>query len=180
MTHVFLGLGSNLEREKNIRAGLTALKNMFGNLTVSSVYESEAVGFKGSHFYNLVVSVQTTLSLSQLSEALKKIEDDHGRLRTGPKYSPRTLDIDILTYGDFVGEDAGIELPRAEIIENAFVLLPLSEMAPDDFHPKLKKSYAEIWAAYDKKNQALWKIDFVWADETVKYSFKQPITQIVN
>jgi len=161
MTHVFLGLGSNLNREKNIRAGLIALKNKFGNLTCSRVYESESVGFRGSHFYNLVVSMQTELSLSDLSEAIKKIEDDHGRVRTGPKYRPRTLDIDILTYGDFVGVEAGIEIPRAEITKNAFVLLPLSEIAPKELHPCLKKSYADLWASYDQKAQALWKIDLL-------------------
>ncbi len=161
MTRVFLGLGSNLDREKHIRAGLVALKNSFGCLNVSSVYESESVGFKGSNFYNLVVSLQTDLAIAELSELIKKIEDDHGRLRTGPKYSPRTLDIDILTYGDFVGVDAGVELPRAEITENAFVLLPLSELASHELHPRLKKSYAELWASYDQHSQALWKIDLL-------------------
>jgi len=159
MTQIFLGLGSNLEREKNIRAGLAALNNTFGELILSPVYESESVGFKGSHFYNLVVSLQTNLSIAHLSDVLKKIENDHGRVRMGPKYSPRTLDIDILTYGNFVGVEEGIVLPRAEIIENAFVLLPLSEIAPNEVHPQLKKTYAELWASYDKNAQALWKIN---------------------
>lgn len=161
MMQVFLGLGSNLEREKNIRAGLTALTNIFGALQVSPVYESESVGFKGSNFYNLVVSLETSLSLAQLSETLKKIEDDHGRVRTGPKYSPRTLDIDILTFGEFVGIEAGIELPRAEITQNAFVLLPLSELAPQSIHPLCKKPYAELWQGYDKSAQALWQISLL-------------------
>jgi len=158
VTQVFLGLGSNLDREKNIRAGLDALKKLFGDLKLSNIYESESVGFKGSNFYNLVVSLQADLTIAELSEALKKIEDENGRVRTGPKYSPRTLDIDILTYGDFVGIEAGVELPRAEITENAFVLLPLSELAPDALHPYLKKSYAELWASYDQNTQVLWKI----------------------
>jgi 2-amino-4-hydroxy-6-hydroxymethyldihydropteridine diphosphokinase len=161
VTQVFLGLGSNLDREKNIRAGLLALKTIFGDLTLSSVYESESVGFKGSYFYNLVVAIHTELTIAQLSDALKKIEDDNGRVRTGPKYSPRTLDIDILTYGDLVGEEAGVELPRAEITENAFVLLPLAELAPHELHPRLKKSYAELWASYNQNAQVLWKIDFL-------------------
>ena len=159
MTQVFLGLGSNLDREKNIHAGLIALKNIFGDIVLSNVYESESVGFKGSHFYNLVVSLQTTLTIAELSEALKRIEDVNGRLRSGPKYSPRTLDIDILTYGDFVGVQAGVNLPRAEITENAFVLLPLAELAPNELHPRLKKSYADLWASYDQGAQKLWKID---------------------
>ncbi len=165
MTKVFLGLGSNLNREKNIRAGLIALKHKFGSLSCSRVYESESVGFRGSHFYNLVVSLQTSLSITGLSEVIKKIEDDNGRVRTGPKYRPRTLDIDILTYGNFVGVDAGIELPRAEITSNAFVLLPLSEIAPNELHPEAKKSYAQLWAEYDKSSQALWPIDFLWDSE---------------
>jgi 2-amino-4-hydroxy-6-hydroxymethyldihydropteridine diphosphokinase len=161
VTQVFLGLGSNLEREKNIRAGLLALTDIFGGLKLSQVYESESVGFKGSNFYNLVVSLQTDLTLAELSESLKKIEDENGRVRTGPKYSPRTLDIDILTYGDFVGVEAGVELPRAEITQNAFVLLPLSELAPHELHPCLKKTYAALWASYDQNAQVLWKINLL-------------------
>ncbi len=161
MIQVFLGLGSNLDREKNIRAGLLALKKSFGDLKLSSIYESESVGFNGSNFYNLVVSLQTSVSIAELSETLKKIEDENGRVRTGPKYSPRTLDIDILTYGDFVGIDAGVDLPRAEITENAFVLLPLSELAPNELHPQLKKSYADLWAGYNQDAQVLWKINLL-------------------
>lgn len=160
MTQVFLGLGSNLEREKNIRAGLLALKKIFGEVQFSAVYESESVGFKGSNFYNLVASLQTDLTIAELSSVLKQIEDDNGRVRTGPKYSPRTLDIDILTYGDFVGVEAGVDLPRAEITENAFVLLPLSELAPNELHPQLKQSYASLWASYDKTLQSLWAIKY--------------------
>ncbi|RYY74241.1 MAG: 2-amino-4-hydroxy-6-hydroxymethyldihydropteridine diphosphokinase [Gammaproteobacteria bacterium] len=163
MTHVFLGLGSNLNREKNIRAGLDALNNKFGRLICSRVFESESVGFRGSHFYNLVVSLQTELAIADLSETIKKIEDNHGRVRTGPKYRPQTLDIDILTYGNFVGVESGIELPRAEITKNAFVLLPLSEIAPNELHPQFKKTYSELWSEYDQSSQVLWPIDFVWS-----------------
>jgi 2-amino-4-hydroxy-6-hydroxymethyldihydropteridine diphosphokinase len=175
MTHVFLGLGSNLNREKNIRLGLNALKQKFGYLTCSSVYESEPVGFRGSNFYNLVVSLQTGLSIADLSEAIKKIEDDHGRVRTGPKYRPRTLDIDILTYGDFVGVKESIELPRAEITKNAFVLLPLSEIAPNELHPQFKKSYAELWSTYDQSSQILWPVKFVWKGETTEFEFNSDV-----
>jgi len=158
MPQIFLGVGSNLEREKNIRAGLAALKELLGNIKISTIYESESVGFKGSRFYNVVVEAKTDLSIANLSNALKEIEDDNGRVRTGPKYSPRTLDIDILTYGDFVGVDAGVELPRAEITQNAFVLLPLSELAPDVLHPQLQKTYASLWMHYDQASQSLWPI----------------------
>jgi len=163
MTQVLLGVGSNSERHKNITAGLRALQHLLRNVSMSAVYESKSVGFNGSNFFNLVVMAETQLSVAELFCALKKIEDANGRIRTSSKYSPRSLDIDILTYGDFVGVIDGVELPRAEITENAFVLLPLSELVPNLRHPQLQKTYTELWAAYDKNSQALWEIDFTLA-----------------
>ncbi len=162
MTAIYLSLGSNIDRHKHITAALNALSEVFGDLIVSSVYESKSVGFNGSNFFNLVVGIKTDLSIGALSETLKKIEDANGRLRSGPKFSPRTLDIDILTYGNFVGVDSGVELPRSEITKNAFVLLPLAEIAAKVLHPQLQKTYSELWAAYDKNSQSLWSIEFEW------------------
>lgn len=160
MTRVYLGVGSNIDREKHVRNALVALANLFGQLTLSKVYESEAVGFEGDSFYNLVVGLETDLPVAELQAAIKQIEDDNGRERSGPKFSPRTLDIDVLTYGDFVGIDSGVSLPRDEITKNAFVLLPLSEIAATELHPELKLSYAALWEAYDKSKQKLWAIQF--------------------
>jgi 2-amino-4-hydroxy-6-hydroxymethyldihydropteridine diphosphokinase len=172
MTAIYLSLGSNIHRHKYITAALDALADLFGNLRISSVYESKSVGFNGSNFFNLVVGAETELTLADLSEKLKKIEDENGRLRSGPKFSPRTLDIDILTYGNFVGVDAGVELPRAEITKNAFVLLPLAEIASAVCHPQLQRTYAELWAAYDKSSQVLWTIDFVWREKKISAAQK--------
>ena len=162
MTAIYLSLGSNVDRHRNITAALDALADLFGDLKISSVYESKSVGFDGSNFFNLVVGANTTLSIAELSETLKRIEDNNGRKRNGPKFSPRTLDIDILTYGDFVGVENDIELPRTEITKNAFVLLPLAEIAPDVFHPQLEKIYSDLWREYDQASQALWAIVFDW------------------
>lgn len=167
MTRVYLSLGSNLDREKNIVAGLDALAQQFGELQISRVYESESVGFKGSRFFNLVIGLETDKSVAALSEVLKAIEDDNGRVRVGPKYSPRTLDIDILTYDNMVGTEAGVALPRGEILDNAFVLLPLSELAPQARHPLVGHTYSSLWDAYDKSSQALWPIDFYWRGELI-------------
>lgn len=167
MTQVYLSLGSNINRHQHILAGLDALADAFGELTISSVYESKSVGFNGSNFFNLVVGIFTGLTIASLSEVLKKIEDDNGRYRQGPKFSPRTLDIDILTYGDFVGVDNGIELPRAEITKNAFVLLPLKEIAPREKHPQLQQTYTELWQHYDKSSQLLWPVDFIWRNKNI-------------
>lgn len=162
MTPIYLSLGSNVERYKHIAAALDALSELLGDLTISSVYESKSVGFDGNNFFNLVVGANTHLSIAELSEKLKRIEDENGRKRTGPKFSPRTLDIDILTFGEFVGVDAGVELPRAEITKNAFVLLPLSEIASAVMHPQLLKTYRQLWVEYDHMSQQLWAIDFEW------------------
>ncbi|GMG85740.1 2-amino-4-hydroxy-6-hydroxymethyldihydropteridine diphosphokinase [Biformimicrobium ophioploci] len=163
MAQVYLSLGSNIEREQHICAALDALAQAFGALQVSSVYESEAVGFEGENFYNLVVGIHTGLSVTELSAVLKQIEDDNGRCRNGPKFSARTLDIDILTYDDLVGEHGGVQLPRDEITRNAFVLWPLAEIAPDARHPQTGERYASLWDAYDKSKQKLWAVEFSWS-----------------
>jgi 2-amino-4-hydroxy-6-hydroxymethyldihydropteridine diphosphokinase len=170
MTAIYLSLGSNVDRHKNITAALDALAALLGDLQISSVYESKSVGFDGSNFFNLVVGAHTTLSIVELSETLKRIEDNNGRKRNGSKFSPRTLDIDILTYGDFVGVESDIELPRAEITKNAFVLLPLSEIAPDELHPQLQKNYRDLWFDYDRTSQSLWVIDFEWNGKIISVS----------
>ena len=170
MTAIYLSLGSNVDRHKNITAALDALAALLGDLQISSVYESKSVGFDGSNFLNLVVGANTTLSIVELSETLKRIEDNNGRKRNGSKFSPRTLDIDILTYGDFVGVESDIELPRAEITKNAFVLLPLSEIAPDGLHPQLQKNYRDLWLDYDRTSQSLWVIDFEWNGKVISVS----------
>lgn len=167
MTVVYLSLGSNVNRHAHIVAGLNALQKLSPELTLSPVYESKSVGFDGSNFFNMVVGISTMLTLVKLSETLKKIEDDNGRFRAGPKFSPRTLDIDILTYGNFVGIESGIELPRAEITQNAFVLLPLAEIAATELHPELHISYGQLWADYEKNSQLLWKIDFEWQGKNI-------------
>lgn len=136
MAQVYLSLGSNINRYQHIAAGLDALADTFSLTRISSVFESEAVGFKGSPFLNLVVEIETALSVGALSSALKQIEDSNGRVRGGAKFAPRTLDIDILTYDNYTGCIEGVVLPRDEILYNAFVLWPLAEIAPHTLHPE--------------------------------------------
>jgi 2-amino-4-hydroxy-6-hydroxymethyldihydropteridine diphosphokinase len=163
---VYVSIGSNIDRERHITASLDALAKNFSALEISSVYESEAVGFSGDNFFNLVVGFDTTMPVGDLSVCLRDIEHDNGRNRGLERFSARTLDIDILTYGDYVGEIDGVVLPRAEILENAFVLLPLAEIAPDQEHPVVRQSFAVLWRAYSKQ-QKLWAIDFSWREQKV-------------
>ncbi|WP_444929494.1 2-amino-4-hydroxy-6-hydroxymethyldihydropteridine diphosphokinase [Microbulbifer sp. SSSA002] len=162
MAQVYLSLGSNINRAQYIRAALDALTEQFGELQVSRVFESEAVGFEGDNFYNLVVGLQTDLPLGQLAPCLRAIEDANGRLRSGPKFSARTLDIDILTYDDLTGVIDGVTLPRGEIVKNAFVLQPLAEIAPQVLHPLAQKTYRQLWDEYDQASQKLWPVEFIW------------------
>ena len=162
MARVFLGIGSNIERERYITAGLDALHGLFHDLALSSVYDSVAIGFAGQPFLNLVAAVHTDIPLDELAARLRHIETEYGRPADAARFSPRHLDIDILTYDDVVGTIAGVTLPRDEILENAFVLCPLAELSPDTLHPGLQRSYLSLWCAYDQASQPLTKVNFMW------------------
>lgn len=163
MAHIFISIGSNINRRFHIQAAVSELKQHFGAVELSSVYESEAVGFDGNAFYNLVAAAQTDLSIAQCVSVFKQIEDSYGRDRSAAKFSGRTLDLDLLTYDDVVCQQP-VELPRAEITENAFVLWPLAELAPDVIHPGSGQSYASLWQQYDKP-QKLWPVPFEWSSK---------------
>jgi 2-amino-4-hydroxy-6-hydroxymethyldihydropteridine diphosphokinase len=166
VTLVTLGLGSNKQPHHYLTSALDALHAEFGQLNISPVYESESVGFKGSNFYNLVVQLETTLPFAALVTVLQHIETLNGRDRQAPKFSSRTLDIDVLFFGDAVGKLNGVLLPRDEITVNAFVLKPLNDLMPDYIHPKHHKTIQSLWQTYNTP-QKLWRIDFKWHDKTI-------------
>ena len=155
MTPIFLGLGSNIEPRRHLRLGLAALEDLLGPLARSPVYAGAAIGFDGDPFWNLVVAATTSLRVAELQSALRAIEYAHGRPAAATRFSPRTLDIDILIYGDCVGVIDGVQLPRPETTENAFVLRPLAELAGETHHPALGVTFAALWAAYDHATQPL-------------------------
>ena len=156
MTLLALSLGSNVDAPKNLLDAITALRSKFGVLAISTIYESKAIGFSGDNFLNFVVSVETSYSLKDVFDYLKDLENDMGRNRTKARYSDRTIDIDILLFGDSTGEECGLDLPRAEILYNAFILRPLAELHPQLKHTVLDVSYKNLWNAFDNKNQKLW------------------------
>jgi 2-amino-4-hydroxy-6-hydroxymethyldihydropteridine diphosphokinase len=155
MSRCWLSLGSNQDREASIRGAVASLRADFGELVLSSVYESPAEGFSGAPFLNLVAGIETDLGVAEIDRILRRIEDAHGRIRGPDKFAPRTLDIDLLTYGDTVGTLDGRDLPRDEILRYAFVLGPLAEVAPDEIHPGTGLTYSALWTGFRLAGQTL-------------------------
>jgi len=162
MAGIFLGLGSNIERERHLAAGLDALRELLGELRLSPVYDCPAIGFDGQPFLNMVVGAETGLSVEALAVILRRLETSHGRSAAPPRCGPRRLDIDILIYGDLVGRFGTVQLPRPEILQNAFVLRPLAELAPDARHPVTGRRFADLWAEFDRCAQPIARVAFNW------------------
>ncbi len=161
MAKVYISIGSNIDRERQIIAGVDSLKAKFGEIELSSVYECEPVGFVGDYFYNLVAMVNTNATPAEIGQFLKDVEKDLGRVDFTKKFSARKMDLDILLYDDLV-IDYPVQLPRDEIPKNAYVLQPLAEIAGELLHPILKQSYAALWQQYNKSTQILRKVPFTW------------------
>ncbi len=138
-----VGLGSNLERSKNLRLGVAELRERFGPLLLSPVYRSPAVGFDGPDFYNLVAAFDTDQAPDELVAAIEDIHRRAGRDRRGERLSSRTLDIDLLLYGDCVQDEP--PLPRDDVLEYAFVLKPLVDIAPELRHPVSGRTLLDHW-----------------------------------
>ncbi|MGR9105364.1 MAG: 2-amino-4-hydroxy-6-hydroxymethyldihydropteridine diphosphokinase [Gammaproteobacteria bacterium] len=162
MPEVYLSIGSNIEREKNIGSALKELRELFGDLRLSSVYETDAVGFEGPPFYNLTLLFHSEEPVREIAKVLREIEIRHGRTRKPAKFSGRTLDLDILLYGDLVLHDERLQIPRDDIMRYAFVLEPLAEIAPDQCHPVTHERYCDLWDRFDKKGIEQKKIEAPW------------------
>lgn len=165
MTRVYISIGSNIDREHNIRSAVAALHAHFGELILSGVYESAAFGFEGDPFLNLVVGFDAG-DMEHVTHILRDIEQTHGRQRSDKKFSSRTLDLDLLLYGDSDLHEQGIDVPRDEITRYAFVLGPLAEIAPTAQHPTLKQTYLTLWQAFTKQHPAeagsIVRVPFDW------------------
>lgn len=155
MGRAYLSLGSNLEPRRHLRAALDELRARFGAIDVSPAYRSRAVGFDGADFVNLAVALDTELDPEALNDWLHALEDRHGRRRDVPRYSDRTLDVDIVLYDQRVIEGPGhLQIPRAEL-KHAFVLRPLADIAPELRHPLSGRSMAELWTAFPRESEPL-------------------------
>lgn len=150
----YISLGSNVDADANLREALLALRERFGGCVVSHVYETPAVGFTGDPFLNLVVAMDAVGTPEAVMQALREIEAAQGRHRGEQKFAPRTIDLDLLTWGDLVEG----RLPRADILEYDFVLGPLAEVAGGALHPVEHRSYQELWREMQARGVALQRL----------------------
>jgi len=162
---VYVGIGSNIDRETNIRGAVRELTGRFGPLTLSPVYETRALGFEGGDFYNLVAGFDTAESVERIKEWLFQTESRFGRRREAGRLISRTLDLDLLLYGDTVRNDDKVNLPHPDILRYAFVLRPLADIAPGLKHPETGTTCSEIWKRFDNDKQEMRVVDFRFADQ---------------
>lgn len=149
MTDVYVAAGSNVEPEKYLSIALRALAAAYGPLTLSPAYRNQAVGFSGEDFINLVVGFRTEDEVAAVRQQLQKVEAACDRPPGAPKWAPRTMDLDILLFGDLVSNEPGLIIPRPDLLKRPYMLKPMADIAPEVRHPVLGKTMRELWQAFD-------------------------------
>jgi len=153
LNHVVLSLGSNIDREKNIRFAWKKIGERFGKTEISPVYEAESIGFDGPAFFNFVVGVFTPEPILEIREYLRGIEAAAGRIRGAKEFNNRVLDIDVVLYGSNDLRSQGLNIPRDEIEKYAYILKPLSDLYPSMKHPVSGKTFGRMWLEFNDSNQ---------------------------
>jgi len=156
---VYFGLGSNIQPVENLKMAVAELRSTFGAVALSSAYRNKALGFEGDDFLNLVARVDTDLSASAVCDVLQQIHDKSSRARGSKKFVSRQLDIDLLLYGDLIDHESPLHVPRSDILEYSFVLVPLVEIAGDHLHPVSGRSFASHLHEFDLSRHPLTKMD---------------------
>lgn len=147
-TLIYLGLGSNQDRDHHLGLALEFLAALLVDVQCSPVYSSAAAGCVGDDFFNVVLSGRTDLSLGQLSDVLKRFEARYARVLAPRIVLP--VDIDILLYGDFVGVYEHGVLPRSDLIDRPYVMMPLAVLAPEGVHPVTGKTWKTTWLEFER------------------------------
>lgn len=155
MPDVYVAVGSNIDPQANLKMALTALKRRIGPFTTSRAYRNASQGFEGPEFINLVIGFETELTLTEVLSVLQAVEALCGRPRKAPRFAPRTLDLDLLLYGDMVCATPAVTLPRPDLVKRAYMLGPLAEIAPGRMHPTLKQSIGDLWKEFAQTDHKL-------------------------
>ncbi|HEU4813775.1 MAG TPA: 2-amino-4-hydroxy-6-hydroxymethyldihydropteridine diphosphokinase [Xanthomonadaceae bacterium] len=153
-----MSLGSNVDAEKNLRSAIASLRERFGDVLVSPVYRTRAVGFEGPDFLNAVARIDCDTDPFALHRWLHKLEEQHGRDSRDADYSNRPLDIDIVYFGSLVLDVGALQLPRPEL-RYAFVLKPMADIAPEFLDPLRETTMAELWAAHPEHDAPPARVD---------------------
>jgi 2-amino-4-hydroxy-6-hydroxymethyldihydropteridine diphosphokinase len=159
MTAVHVAAGSNVEPERNLARACEQMARQWPDARFSRAYRNVAVGFEGPDFINLVVGFTTQEPLSEVLAQLHAIETACGRPRNAPKWASRTMDLDILLYGDLIEKTAQYTVPRPDLIRRPFMLGPMAEIAPDVVHPIAKKTIADLWREFDRSAHTLTPVE---------------------
>lgn len=162
MTAVYVAAGSNVEPVANLRRALEVLARHHPNLRCSTAWRNAAVGFEGEDFVNLVAAFDTNDELRAVLAQLHEAEAACGRARHAPKWAPRTMDLDLLLFGDAVIDEPGLTLPRPDLVRRAYMLGPVAELAPDLVHPTLGRTLGELWGAFDREAHPMQRVDLGW------------------
>jgi len=161
---VYVAAGSNVEPLRHLRRALDLLHAHFAPLAVSAAYANAAVGFDGDDFVNLVVGFHTAQPLQAVIERLHEAEAACGRERNAPKWAPRSMDLDILLFGDLVCDEPGLRLPRPDLLRRPYMLGPAAELAPDLRHPTDGRTLGELWRGMQREQaHALRPVDLGWS-----------------
>jgi 2-amino-4-hydroxy-6-hydroxymethyldihydropteridine diphosphokinase len=155
MNEVYVAAGSNIDPLRNLRAALVGLERSYKPLRVSPAYRNKAVGFEGDDFVNLVVGFNTNDSLEHVRARLQQIETDCGRPSDAPKWAPRSMDLDILLFGDEIRNEPGLTVPRPDLVRRPYMLKPIVDIAPNRRHPTLHRTMRELWNAFDGKDHQM-------------------------
>ncbi|MBM5812054.1 MAG: 2-amino-4-hydroxy-6-hydroxymethyldihydropteridine diphosphokinase [Gammaproteobacteria bacterium] len=158
MPEVYVAAGSNVRPRAQLRRALAELAATWPELRVSRAWQNPAFGFSGADFINLVVGFATDAPPEVVIGRLREIETLCGRPRAAPKWAPRTLDLDLLLYGDLVGRPGDATVPRPDLLRRAYMLGPLAELAPDLRHPLAGETIAVLWQRFDRAAHPLREI----------------------
>jgi 2-amino-4-hydroxy-6-hydroxymethyldihydropteridine diphosphokinase len=157
---VFVAAGSNVEPERNLALAAHELSRLFAPVRFSPAYRNVAVGFEGPDFINWVAGFETRLGVREVIAELQRIEGLCGRERDAPKWAPRSMDLDILLYGDLRCDEPGLVLPRPDLVKRPYMLGPMADIAPALRHPVLGLTMAELWSRFDRAAHPLQVVPF--------------------
>ena len=150
MPAVYVGAGSNVAPERNLARAVAELTREFRGARFSPWYRNRAVGFEGEDFINLVAAFDTDLPLRAVLAKLHAIEALCGREPDAPRWAARSMDLDVLLYGDLVCDEPGLKLPRPDLLKRAYMLGPLAALAPEVVHPTARLTIGELWRRFDR------------------------------